>query len=227
VTALAALQVLLALFSVNGEVGGGHDRLLTNALWLLVLASSTATASLDCRLRTGAWTSDRPVAAWPRWLAVYQLVLVYVTTGMQKIGAEWWPWGDWSAVWYTLWIPHWARIDARWLTPLYPLTQLATLGTMCFELGSPLLLLAFWYRATRGRRGRLRALFNRVDARRAFALAGLSLHLGIVALMDVGPFSAAAAAFYLCLWSPDEYAALGRALLAPRARPVPAPHSQR
>ena len=208
VTAFACIQILIALFSINPESGGGHDRLLTNALWLLVLGHSTATLSLDCRLRTGRWTSASPVAAWPRWLAVYQLVLVYFTTGTQKIGAEWWPWGGLSAIWYSLQIPHWQRTSFDWLAPWYPLTQAATAGTMLFELGSPLLLVAFWYRATRDRPGRLRAAFNRVDFRRAFALAGLSLHLGILLTMELGPFSAVTSAFYLCLWSGDEHRGL-------------------
>ena len=64
----------------------GDDRLLTNALWLLVLSRSTATLSLDCRLRTGQWVSSVLVPAWPRYLALYQLVLVYGTTGLQKLG---------------------------------------------------------------------------------------------------------------------------------------------
>ena len=204
-TALVCLQVLIGLFSINPESGGGHDRLLTNALWLVVLGATTRTLSIDCRLRTGAWTSADPVAAWPRWLAVYQLVLVYFTTGLQKIGADWWPWGDWSALWYALQIPHWARGDFRWLAHVYPLTQLATATTMVFELGSPLLILAFWYRDTRERPGRLRALCNRIDARQVFAGVGLGLHLGIVLTMELGPFSVVSAAFYLCLWSPDEY----------------------
>ena len=52
-------------------------------------------------------------------------------------------------------------IDPQSLAPWFRVTQLATLGTWLFELSGLLLLLAFWYRHTRDRPGRLRAFFNR------------------------------------------------------------------
>jgi|GEM_PF-6305083 len=36
------------------------------------------------------------------------------------------------------------------------------------------------------------------------------MHLGILALMVVGPFSVITFAWYTTLWGPDDYAALGR-----------------
>ena len=59
VPALALLQMRLAMASLTIDLGGGYDRMLNNALWLLVLANSTATLSAACRARTGRWTSDR------------------------------------------------------------------------------------------------------------------------------------------------------------------------
>ena len=38
VTALIAIQSFSALFGLLPGSGGGHDRLITNALWILVLA---------------------------------------------------------------------------------------------------------------------------------------------------------------------------------------------
>ena len=51
IAALVALQTLIALFSLHPGSGGGHDRLMTNILWLLVFARSDATLSLWCWLR--------------------------------------------------------------------------------------------------------------------------------------------------------------------------------
>src|SRR5262249_2922939 len=74
-TAFLTLQAYQAVTGINPEAGGGYDWLLTNALWLVVLARSTATLSVDCRLRTGRWLSSEPIPAWPRYLAIYQIVL--------------------------------------------------------------------------------------------------------------------------------------------------------
>ena len=67
-TVLATLQVYYGLVSAKGTLAGGYDTLITNALWILFLSECTATLSVDCRRRTGRWRSDRPVAAWPRYL---------------------------------------------------------------------------------------------------------------------------------------------------------------
>ena len=222
-TALLVLQGCIALFAINGAAGGGHDKLLTNALWLLVLAPSTATLSLDARLRTGSWVSDRPVAAWARYLAIVQICLVYGTTGIQKLGAEWMPWGGWSALYYSLLLPSWARFDMTWIAWVYPLTQAATAATWLWEATFPLLLVCFWHRATRTRGGRLRQLSNRLDLRSAYVLMGVFVHVGIWATMNVGPFSWASLAYYLCLYHHDEWARLGRRLRGASSALAPSP----
>jgi len=208
--ALVALQGVLALTWLNPHAGGSYDDLLTNALWLLVLGDAGATLSLSCRLRTGRWTSDRTVPAWPRWLAVLQLILAYASTGMQKLSVYWVPGGDFSALYYILQQPSWQRTDMRWVADWFPLTQVATALTWAWEVSSPLVLLTFWARADPARGGRLRGLLLRLDYRRPFALVGLAMHLSTLVLMNVGPFSAITLSYYLCLWSPDELAALGR-----------------
>ncbi len=225
IAALVCLQLLLALTEINGHASGSDDLLLANALWLLVLADSAATMSLWCRIKTGSWRSDRQVTAWPRYLLIGQLVLLYGATGLQKVSAHWVPGGDLGALYYILQQPAWMRRDLPWLVDVYGLTQLATLGTWLFEVGSPLLLLAYWYRATRQRSGRLRALLNRLGFRTLFALAGISLHLGIHILMDIGPFSLITLAMYPALWHPDEWRArLSRSSgLRPRSGPPSPP----
>ena len=214
VTPLVANQVMIALFALNPESGGGHDRLLTAGLWLLVLAPSTATLSLDARLfgPDKRFVSSQPVAAWPRYLVIFQLVVVYFTTGVQKLGQDWMPWGGWSALYYALLAPSWQRYDTTWVAAIYPLTQLATAMTWLWEVGAPLWLLAFWYRATRDRPGRLRALSNRLDLRAVMAAIGLFFHACLWFTMNLGPFSLVTSSFYLCLWHHDEYAAAWRRL---------------
>jgi hypothetical protein len=215
---LVALQGYLALYSLNSDAVGGYDWLLTNALWLLVLARATATLSLDCRLRTGCWRCADLVPAWPRYLAIYQIVLVYWTTGLQKLSAAWTPAGGFSALYYILQEPTWHRWDMSWLAWVYPLTQVATATSWIWELTAPLLLLALWFRRTADRPGRLRALFNRVPVRGLWVAIGVCVHLGILIFMNVGPFSWVSLAFYVCLFRPEEWQAM--TLTSPAPRPA-------
>ncbi len=203
--ALLTLQGVLGLAWLNGHTGGSYDPLASNVLWLLVLADSGATAGLSCRLRTGAWTSDRAVPAWPRYLGIVQLVLMYGSTGLQKLSVHWVPGGDLAALYYILQQPTWRRWDMSWVAQVYPLTQAATLSVWCFEVLAPLLLIVYWFRLTRG-------CSLRWDPRVFFAMFGLGMHLAIAVTMSVGVFGWMSSALYLCLWHPDEWAALGRRL---------------
>jgi hypothetical protein len=215
--ALLALETYLALWQLNTDACGGYDWLLTNGLWLLVLARSTATLSLDSWLRTGRFRSDEPVPAWPRYLAIYQIVLVYWSTGMHKVSGTWTPAGGFSALYYILQEPTWQRWDLSGLAWVYPLTQVATATTWAWEITAPLLLVVLWYRRTGDRTGRLRVLCNRLPLRGLWAAVGLAVHLGILVLMDVGPFSLIALSYYVCLWTPSEWQTLVQRLRTRRA----------
>ena len=88
-----------------------------------------------------------------------------------------------------------------------------------FEVGAPLLLVVYYLRWTSERRGRLRRWVLRYDPRLLFAAIGLGMHLGIGLLMEMGPFSYISAAYYLCLWRPDEIESfVGATTKAVRAR---------
>lgn len=206
ITALLALQVYYALTTGQGTLSGGYDTLVTNALWLLVLSESTATLSLDCRRRTGRFTSDRPVPAWPRYLVILQLVVVYTTTGLHKLSPVWTPGGDHSALYWVFQEPTWRRFDMTWTASewVYPLTQLGTAVTWWWEVLAPLLLVVYWARYTAARGGRVRRALNRFDLRIPWAAIGISLHLGILVLINVGPFSWISLAYYLCLITPPD-----------------------
>lgn len=225
VAAFVALQGTLALTWTNGHAGGSYDDLLTNALWLLVLARSDATLSLSCRLRTGAWTSAQQVSSWPRWLAVLQLVVMYASTGSQKLSAHWLPGGDLAALYYILQQPSWQRWDMRWIAGFFPLTQAATLLTWLWEISSPLVLLGFWARrvpaAAVGWRGRVAPLLRRFDPRLLLCAVGIPMHLTTLVLMEVGPFSLISLSYYWCLFHPDELQRLLGRLRRGQAPPQP------
>lgn len=203
VTALASAQVYYALTSGHPALSGGYDVLITNALWLLALADSTATLSLDCRLRTGAWRSSHLVSAWPRYLVILQLIVVYGATGLKKVSPVWTPGGDHSALYWVFQEPTWRRFDMTWTASAFWITQVASAVTWWWEVLTPLLLLVYWARYTAQRGGRLRRALNHFDLRKPWACIGIALHLGIVALLNVGPFSPISLAYYICFVPPE------------------------
>jgi len=202
--ALVGLQAFLAIAWTNGHTGGSYDPLITNLLWLLVLADSGSTGSLTALRRTGSWWPNNPVPAWPRYLVMGQMVAIYCSTGLQKVSASWVPGGDLSALYYILQQPSWQITELHFVAWVYPLTQAATLVTWCFEVFSPLLILAMWFRYTHARPGRLRAWSNRRDLRSVWLLVGVFLHLGIMMTMKVGTFSVVCLATYPCFFHADE-----------------------
>lgn len=217
VSVLASLLSLLGLFGrvaipitwlcwrtiagLNDHSGGSGDDLLVNVLFVLMFADTTRAFSLDARLRgrTGE------VMAWPRYVIIAQLAVMYEATALQKISAGWVPWGPLDALWYVLQQPTWQRFSMRWVAPFYRITQAGSLFTWLFENGALVFALAMYFRATRERPGRLRAWFNKVDVRKWYLLAGLALHCGISTLMDVGSFFPAVMACYTCCVTPAEW----------------------
>lgn len=200
---LAAALSYRTVSTINGA-SGGYDNMIASATWLLFLSSSTTTLSIDCLRRHGRWTSDEEVPAWPRFLVLGQLVLVYTASGLQKTSASWTFADEYSALYWFLQDPTWIRFDMGWTVAAYPLTQLMTFAVWHFEVGAPLLLLVLYLRDTQERGGRLRRWSNRYDLRKPWAAFGIGMHLGIGALMNMGPFSWISIAYYACLFRPDE-----------------------
>lgn len=214
--ALVALLGYTALVTAQPDTSGGGDLLVINGLWLLVLADCEATLSLRCLLTRRRLTCDRLVPAWPRYLFIFQIVIVYFAAGMQKMAVHWTPAGGYLALHYVLQDPTWIRFSGDAFTGLSPLTRVATAVTWHWEQLAPVLLLYYYYRDTADRGGRLRRWLTRFDLRTAWAAVGAGLHLGIFLVLDVGMFSLASLAYYLALWHPDE---LARAAARLRRRP--------
>ncbi len=203
--AFVTLQLFMATVDINALAGGSYDELLQNALWLCVLAPTTTTLSAHCRLKTGRWTSDAPVGVWARYLIVIQLVIMYGSTGLQKLSSYWTPGGDFSALYYILQQPSWHRFDMRWVASIFPLTQIGTAVSWFWEVFAPLWLVAFYFSETADRPGRVRAAFNRLQVRWVYAVLGVVFHLALTVLMDVGPFAPISLAFYAALVHPHEW----------------------
>jgi len=199
VAAALCWATMTALFSV-AHGGGSYDALLTIALLLLVVSRSDATLSIACRRRTGTWTSSELVPAWPRYVAIYQLALLYTTSAMAKLGAEWLPAGDFAAVFNALLSPAFARSEWTFLGWLYPLTQVGTAVSWLWEFT--------WFAVP------LALLFSRPVVRNVYVGIGILMHLTLWVLLNLGPFSPLVLSFYVLLYRPAEWRALVPASIA-------------
>src|SRR5690606_5938536 len=209
-TLLFAQQSYVALRTLNENASGGYDSLICLGLLVLACTASTATLSVDCRLIYGRFTRTAWIAAWPRAVLVFQVLLMYTMTGLQKVGHSWTPMGGYTALHFVLNDPTWLRWDLGTLPwAIDPVLRVATAVTWHWEQLSLLLLFHWYYRTTDAASPRwLRTLFTRWDLRSAWALIGLVLHASILLLFDVGPFSLVSVAFYVNLWSPREWRTL-------------------
>jgi hypothetical protein len=196
-----------ALVRMNGNTVGAYDSMLTNALYPLFFSAANRTLSLDCRRKTGAWASAGEAPAWPRYLIVFQLLVMYGATGLQKVSHVWTPLGGYSALYWVFQDPTWRRFDMAWSAWVYPLLQFATALTWHWEIGAPLLLVYYYYRRAPHGRGWLRRLMASFDFRKLFAMVGVSFHVGILIFLNIGPFSFVSLAYYLCLLRPVELSA--------------------
>ncbi len=205
------LQSYNALVTMNPLGSGSYDALLSNGLWVLVFADATATLSVHSRLREGRWRSETLVSAWPRYVLIVQLLLMYSLTGLQKSAHIWTPGGGYTALYWVLQDLGWTRYDfsemAAWVTPLL---RFGTAVTWHWEQISLLLLFWFYCRYTADRGGRVRHWVLRRDWRVGWAFVGVSLHIGILLLMNVGPFSWVSMSYYVLLWTPAEWLSHGR-----------------
>ena len=208
---LAALVVVLlsAQFAVILPAADrGIDMLLRNGLFILTFAPTAATWSLSCRTRHGRWSAPASlrIMAWPRYLLAFQLVVVYFAAGISKVSSSWTPLGGLSALFYSMSDPHFQRLSDEWLQAGYRLSQVGTFVSVTWEWAAPLLLLAWWYRETADRPGRLRAWMNRRPVVETYLLVGAVFHIGCHLFLRLGIFPFAMMAFYPACLPPDRWA---------------------
>jgi hypothetical protein len=193
---------------INDPADRAIDRLIRIVLMILVLSPAGSHWSVDARRATGSFcgaVSHTP--GWARYLILGQLVILYLGAGLAKGGTHWYPWGGYRALYLTLQDPILSRVaGARWLEhPLvYVATQVATAVTHLWELGAPVVLVAAYYRRTRGRPGRIRRVFNRLPVRNIYVLVGVVFHLSLAAVLRLGIFPFAMLACFPAFFQPCE-----------------------
>lgn len=217
-SALVLLLSYAQLEQLSPDADRGIDKLLRNVLCILVFARAGSTFSLDARWRRKKFVSDELVPAWPRYLIVAQLVLLYFFAGLAKSSANWSFRGDYMALFYILESPHFARVTFSHdvLSAATPLLQLGALTTVLWERSAVLLPVMLWLRATRAQDSWLHRWFSRLHVLPIWVATGVFFHLALAAVMTLGIFPWGCLALYPALAHPDTVrhalAALGRAL---------------
>lgn len=214
-SALALMLLSAQWAAMLPEGDRAIDMLLRNALLVLACSGCGATWSVDARIATGRWSGDgHLVPAWPRYLLLLQVVVMYFTAGVQKYGQHWWPWGGFTALYVILHDWSYARYAMPWLDqpPFRFGTGLATAVTMAWQWTYPAVLLPYVAPDTR-----IGAWFVRFRLHWLWIAVGAIFHLLIAATMELGIFPFGMLAVYPAFVHPDELGALARWLRS-RAR---------
>jgi len=180
----AAWMLTLSFHHSMSWITNGADRLMGLGLFLLLFARAGEAWSLDAllrRRRTGA--PPRPIPAWPLRLMQVQVCALYFFTALSKIAVDSPGGGDWvtgeAAGWMLSDIVI-ARVPSESLPfPLW-LLKLTTWGSLALELTFPLLM-CFTF------------------TRRWALIAGVLMHVGVFATVEVGSFSTAILCWYVLL----------------------------
>jgi len=214
--AFALMIIHMALHQRLGIWAYGGDTLVGVFSFLMVLAPLGSSWSVDA-LRSGGQES---VPSWPRRLVIAQLTLLYVKTGIVKIGSTWTLWGGYSAVYYVLNDQSFARWNGAWSASVYPLTQIATWMVGWWETLFFLLPWNQYLRRPAASGGWLRSTLGRYDLRPLMLGVGACLHLGLFLTLELGLFSWLTLALYPWFLRPDEARRLLERTLGTRWRGV-------
>jgi len=182
---LASFLGLVAETHWNSLPLSSAHQVMTVLLFCLLWASTGGVWSVDSRRRPAGPPALQP--AWPLWLMRFQIAIVYLSSGLYKFAYP--MWRDGTGVHWALNLNAFHRFPWPLPIQLAPFESLLTWGTLLFELG-------FW----------LLVLFRRT---RPIALAaGVGLHAGLFATLELGPFSFLMVASYICFLDPERTANL-------------------
>ncbi|MDP2345346.1 MAG: HTTM domain-containing protein [Deltaproteobacteria bacterium] len=216
VTAACALFVAVGLFTRAALVGawvgirvisalshfshGGSDALFIDVLFVLMISGCGNALSIDA-WRKQKTTTTTTTLRLPRLLLVFQLGLLYFFGGLQKVSYGWVPGGDASALWFALHQPQWTRFDGFPPGWTYPITQAATTSAWLFEVAFPIVVLAVLLDEV-GSTSKLARVLRRLRVPTLFLVFGALMHVGIEALLEVGPYLPVTLSMYPAVLGP-------------------------
>ncbi|HMJ14936.1 MAG TPA: hypothetical protein VK524_26165 [Polyangiaceae bacterium] len=200
---IAIFVTQLAFFDRMTLFRFGADEVYRVAAYLMMLAPMGAAFSLDAAWR-GKGRAE--VGKWARRLFMAQLAIIYVRTGVVKLGSTWSIMGDWAAVYLSVNLPGIARWNGDWAAHalVYPLTQMGTFVFSWWEFTWFLLLINQFLRRKNAHKGIVKRALARFDLRPVYLGLGLCMHLGILIIMDIGLFAIVMWSLYPAYIRPEE-----------------------
>jgi hypothetical protein len=228
----ALVYVLLsAQSSMLNDVGDrGIDRAIRIVVLILAFSAAGRAYSVDARIATGSFRGDgKEAMAWPRYLVLGQLVVMYTAAGLSKSATLWLPWGGHAALYVILNEPIYAVRDFGFLAHpvLYFFTRIGTAASRTWELLAPVVVFAAYYRRNPdGEGGWFRRFMTRWPVRNVYVAFGVAFHVLLAATLKLGIFPYSMLAFFPAFFRPDEIeASFARATAWIRGkfvRPTPA-----
>jgi len=167
------------------------QHLIHNLTLYLVLSDSGQVWSLDAWLagKRGTPIVATPQPVWPLRLLQYQMCVMYASAALFKMLDP--AWRDGTALHYILNYNAFQRIPGQVPPSIDPLLAGLAYSTLLWEGLFPVAMLA---RPTK----------------RLFVLTGVGMHLGMSALLDLGPFTPTVLAAYFAFIDAEDARALGR-----------------
>jgi hypothetical protein len=195
-TRVMGVLLYLAMLSIthrNILTNSGADTLLLILCFYMMLTPAGAAYSLDARrdARRRGTLADPLIVPWAQRLIQLHLCMIYFDTAVLKCNGATWLGG--TALHFVLSNTEVGRFHFGSITQYPVLINLLTYGGLLIEFGLAFLL---WFRATRA----------------WAALAGISLHVGILLTVNIPIFGELMTACYLTFLAPDELDTLLRSL---------------
>lgn len=212
--------IILYSFHEYGTITlDGGDTLLRLLGFILLISPSYRTftvANLRHRLSLIRQTgkdqpaTERIMPIWPYRLLLWQIILIYIASAIEKLTGS--MWRDGSAVAATLHLTDFSRLSPGMADSLSFMSPMIGYFTIFSQLAWGMLLLLGLLSFCR--------IFNHETVnvlKRALLLCGIALHGGILLFMDVGTFSLTVFVSYLGLLIDDDFRAIRERLNARQA----------
>lgn len=206
-TRTSALLLLLSWASfvdVLPYADRGIDVLSRLTLIVFMFSRAGAWGSLDAMMTTGSlWGNGGLIGVSARRLLVLQIVLMYFSAGVSKVGVTWWPMGHFAALYFALQDPAVAAWDFDFLRhqPFFFFTQIGTSVTMLYQCSYPVVLLLMYWRRNPGVGGAIARFAVQYRLEWIWIGIGGIFHLALASTMVLGIFPWAMLALYP-IWLP-------------------------
>lgn len=204
VMTVTCVLLLFSFHERNLQPLGGGDTVLRSIGLLLMIAPEVGAFSLS-RLeqqwhhwqKTGRFLPALKTHIWPYRLLLWQLMVIYLTSGMDKLQGTMWL--DGTVVEAVFHHTHFARYGATTMNSFMWLSPIACFYTIIWEYMWLLLLVpkSMW--------NVLPQCIRKHSLKRWIILGGLLFHWGIFTFMDVGAFPFAMSTAYIGLLLDDDW----------------------